>query len=106
MQGVTLSEQEQSRLKVLNSVVVGRLLVSQAAEGPRKPTPRQTALWEEVQEARARGLPLRGISREPKIHRQTARKYALAESPPVHARPHIATALSDIIENQGNGHFR
>ncbi len=66
-----------------------------ATEGPRKPTPRQAALWEEVQEARARGLSLRGIARELQIHKGTARRYALAKSPYVHALINPATVLSD-----------
>ena len=49
---------------------------------PRKPTPRQTAIWKAVQEAKRRGLSLRGIARELGIHRNTAKRYAEAESPP------------------------
>lgn len=79
--------------------------VWRATEGPRKPTPRQAALWEEVQEARTRGLSLRGIARQLQIHRGTARRYALAKSPPVNVRIDTATASSDIIDSQGNGHF-
>ena len=47
------------------------------------PTARQKALWENVQQARLRGLSLRAIARELGIHRNTARKYALANSPPL-----------------------
>ena len=47
------------------------------------PTARQKALWENVQQARLRGLSLRAIARELRIHRNTARKYALAKSPPL-----------------------
>ena len=55
----------------------------------------------------ARGLSLRAVARElVGIHRQTARKYALAKSPPVQARTNPATALSDIINSQGGGQFR
>ena len=77
-----------------------------ATPGPRKPTPRQKARWQAVQEARARGLSLRAIARELGIHRQTARKYALAKSPPVQARANPATPLSDIIYGQDGGQFR
>ena len=60
--------------------------------GPRKskaqqhriPTARQRALWEDVPQAKLRGLSLRRIARELGIHQNTARnKYALAESPPL-----------------------
>ena len=47
------------------------------------PTARQKALWENVQQAKLRGLSLRAIARELGIHRNTARKYALAQSPPL-----------------------
>ncbi len=45
------------------------------------PTARQRALWEKVQQAKRRGLSLRAMARELGIHRNTVRKYALAESP-------------------------
>ncbi len=77
-----------------------------AAPGSRKPTPRQKALWEAVQEARARGLSLRAIARELGIHRETARRYALTESTPMYTRVKPATALSDTINNHGDGQFR
>ena len=38
------------------------------------PTARQKALWENVQQAKLRGLSLRAIARELGIHRNTARK--------------------------------
>ena len=47
------------------------------------PTPRQTALWEDVQQAKLRGLSLRTMARELGIHRNTVRRYTLAESPPL-----------------------
>ena len=53
------------------------------AQGRRGPMARQRTLWEEVQQARLRGLALRAIARELGIHRNTAQKYAQAESPPV-----------------------
>ena len=49
----------------------------------RQPTPRQRTIWKSVQEAKLRDLSLRAIARELGIHRETAKKYALAESPPV-----------------------
>ena len=42
---------------------------------------RQRTLWEEVQQAKLRGLSLRAIARELGVHRNTAQKYALAEAP-------------------------
>ena len=48
----------------------------------RQPTPRQRTIWKSVQEAKLRGLSLRVIARELGIHRETAKKYALADSPP------------------------
>ena len=45
----------------------------QAALTHRKPTPRQVALWEAVQEAKVRGLSIRGVAPELGMHRNTAR---------------------------------
>ena len=47
------------------------------------PTARQRALWEKVQQAKRRGLSLRAMALELGVHRNTVRKYALAESPPL-----------------------
>ena len=49
----------------------------------RKPTPLQTARWNAVQKAKRKGLSIRGIARELGIHRDTAKKYMNAESPPM-----------------------
>ncbi len=73
-----------------------------AAPMPRKPTPRQVALWEAVQEAKVRGLSIRGIARELGIHRNTARKYAAAERPPVMALRNIPVALPDTMNNNAD----
>ena len=54
-----------------------------ATPGPRKPTPLQTARWKAVQKAKRKGLSIRGIAREVGIHRDTARKYMNAETPPM-----------------------
>ena len=48
----------------------------------RTPTPAQQARWEAVQQAKRQGLSLRSIARKLGMSRVTARKYALAESPP------------------------
>ena len=50
---------------------------------PRKPTPKQIARWEAVQEAKRKGLSIRGITRETGIHRNTVKKYLKAASPPM-----------------------
>ena len=49
----------------------------------RKPTPLQTARWNAVQKAKRRGLSIRGVARELGIHRDTAKKYMEALSPPM-----------------------
>ena len=49
----------------------------------RRPPARQRTLWENVQQAKLRGLSLRATARELGTHRNTVRKYALAESPPL-----------------------
>jgi len=48
----------------------------------REPTPLQTARWKAVQKAKRKGLSIRGIARELGIHRDTAKKYMNAKSPP------------------------
>ena len=54
---------------------------------------------EGVQEAKARGLSIRGIARELGAHRNTARKYAAAESPPVTPLRNVAVAVPDTMNN-------
>ena len=49
----------------------------------RRPTPLQTARWNAVQKAKRRGLSIRGVVREVGIHRDTAKKYMEAVSPPM-----------------------
>ena len=48
----------------------------------RTPTETQHARWEAVQQAREQGLSLRAIARKLGMDRNTAGKYALAETPP------------------------
>ena len=55
----------------------------QGSNKHRRPPARQRTLWENVQQAKLRGLSLRATARELGIHRDTVRKYALAESPPL-----------------------
>ena len=56
----------------------------------RRPTPLQTARWNAVQNAKRRGLSIRSVARELAIHRDTAKKYMQAESPPM-KRPTVKT---------------
>ena len=53
------------------------------AVSSRKPTPLQTARWNAAQKAKRRGLSIRGVARELGIHRDTAKKYMEAVSPPM-----------------------
>ena len=53
------------------------------AMAQRKPTPLQTTRWNAVQKAKRKGLSIRGVAREVGIHRDTAKKYMEAESPPM-----------------------
>ena len=63
----------------------GATIVRRAVATPRrKPTPLQTARWKAVQKAKRRGLSIRGVAREVGIHRDTAKKYMEAESPPLY----------------------
>ena len=62
----------------------GTSRVRKSASPPRrKPTPLQTARWKAVQEAKGRGLSIRGIARELGIHKGTAKKQMNAKSPPI-----------------------
>ena len=48
----------------------------------RKPTLLQRERWKAVQEAKRRGLSIRGMARELGIHRETVTRYIDANSPP------------------------
>ena len=66
------------------AIVNGAVRVRKApAMQRRKPTPLQTARWNAVQKAKRRGLSIRGVARELGIHRDTAKKYMEALSPPM-----------------------
>ncbi len=58
---------------------------------PRKPTFLQSERWKAVQQAKRRGLSIRGMARELGIHRNTIRKYIYAESPPTRRPPRPAS---------------
>lgn len=55
-----------------------------AAGLSRRPTLRQQARWDAIQEAKRQGLPLRGIARYLGISRNTVRKYLAADGPPIY----------------------
>ena len=63
------------------------------AQQHRIPTARQRTLWENVQQAKLRGLSFRAIARELGIHRNTVQKYVLAESPPLRKIKRAARTL-------------
>ena len=82
-----LNEAQRERLSILESAA------QEAAERragrtkpvrhrlPRTPTETQRARWEAVQQAREQGLSLRAIARNLGMAKNTAKKYAAAESP-------------------------
>ena len=54
---------------------------------PRKPTFLQRERWMTVQQAKLRGLSIRGMARKLGIHRDTVRRCIDAESPPTRRSP-------------------
>ncbi len=60
----------------------GCLLSNKA--GSQHPTQRQQALWEAVQTAKRKGLPILRIAKELGITRETVRKYMAATAPPTY----------------------
>ena len=58
---------------------------------PGKPTFLQRERWKAVQQAKRRGLSIRGMARELGIHRHTVRRYIDAESPPTRRQPRPAS---------------
>ena len=64
----------------------------------RKTTFLQRERWKAVQQAKRRGLSIRGMARELGIHRDTVRRYIDAESPPARRSPATPTETpSDTI---------
>ena len=57
----------------------------------RKSTFLQRERWKAVQEAKRRGLSIRGMARELGIHRHTVRRYIDADSPPTRRPPESAS---------------
>ena len=67
---------------------------------PRKPTFLQRERWKAVQQAKLRGLSIRGMARELGIHRDTVRRYIDADSPPTRRSPADAPApIPDTISD-------
>ena len=67
----------------------------------RKPTFLQRERWKAVQQAKLKGMSIRGMARELGIHRDTVRRYIDAESPPTRRSPIASTAASsDTIADQ------
>jgi transposase len=66
----------------------------------RRPTPRQRARWEAVQECKRRGLSSRAIARELGISRNTVKKHLLADGPivyPPRPRPSAESSKMEIL---------
>ena len=61
------------------------------SDSPRKPTFLQKERWKAVQQAKRRGLSIRGMARELGFHRHTVRRYIDAESPPTRRQPRRAS---------------
>ena len=59
----------------------------QVTTSPRKPTFLQRERWKAVQQAKRKGLSIRGMARELGIHRDTVRRYIDSESPPTRRTP-------------------
>ena len=81
---------------------------------PRKPTFPQKERWKAIQEAKRRGLSIRGMARELGIHRDTVRRYIDADNPPTRRSPvtptetpsdNIANQARDISAEQLGGHL-
>ena len=73
----------------------------QVTTSPRKPTFVQRERWRAVQQAKLKGMSIRGMARELGIHRDTVRRYIDAESPPPRRSPIASTAASsDTIADQ------
>ena len=73
----------------------------QATTSLRKPTFLQRERWKAVQQAKLKGMSIRGMARELGIHRDTVRRYIDAESPPTRRSPIASTASSsDTIADQ------
>jgi len=73
---------------------------SSRSSPPRRPTPRQQARWDAVQEAKHRGLSERAIATVLGISRNTVSKYASAISPPISRLGSLAHVSGIPIEKE------
>jgi transposase len=69
-------------------------------KGPRRPTPRQQALWEAVQACVKQSLSKQAIARTLGISRKTAKKYANAISPPLNHFKELSQLSGGVITRQ------
>ena len=94
----TLPDEEDNHHAAIDNESVAELYVDRS---PRKPTFLRKARWKAVQQAKLKGMSIRGMARELGIHRNTVRKYIDAESPPTRRAPTASTAApSDTIADQ------
>ena len=79
-----LESANEEMTKVKDEAVKGRAVKGKPVRHSlhRTPTQTQQARWEAVQLAREQGLSLRAIARNLGMAKNTAKKYAVAESPP------------------------
>ena len=79
-----LESANEEMTKVKDEAIKGRAVKGKPVRHSlhRTPTQTQQARWEAVQLAREQGLSLRAIARNLGIAKNTAKKYAVAESPP------------------------
>ena len=63
----------------------------------RQPTPRQQALWEAVQTCAKQGLSKQAIARTLGVSRKTAKKYAIAISPPLNRLKELSQVSGVVI---------
>ena len=80
---------------VIGAEVVAAMTVTAS---PRKPTFLQEKRWKAVQEAKLRGVSIRGMARELRTPRETVSRYIDAGSPPTRRSPATSTETpSDTI---------
>ena len=90
-----LLKAKMDRPKEYNPDTDGKDVAAMAVNAtPRKLTFLQKERWKAVQEAKRRGLSIRGMARELGIHRDAVRRYIDAKSPPTRRSP---TSTSDTI---------
>ena len=81
-----------------DAATAGRLTATPA----RKAAFLQKERWKAIQKARRKGMSLRAIEQELRIHRATMKKYMDAEGPPTRQPQAGSTSSSDNIEAQSS----